>query len=109
VESAQVAWPVWTGRRVAFAVGVMAASLALGTVCAWLTVRIGFVRFQGDHWSSPAGPLAMLVGALAYAGGPWLLCRLRGRWRPLWLVTLALVPLAVLFVTLVWPEVRDRL
>ena len=87
-------------------VAVLAASLVAGTACAWLCLMLGFRRFQAPGWESPAGPLALGLGAIAYLAGPWWVARVTGRRAALALVGLAALPLAVLAWALVLPDVR---
>lgn len=80
------------------AAGWMVASLMVGTLCAWATLRLAFDDFAGSQTSSPLAPLLLLAGALAYLAGPVAIARAHGRWTYLALAGLALVPLAALAV-----------
>lgn len=74
----------------------MAASLVVGTVCAWATLRLAFDDFAGSQTSSPLAPLLLLAGALAYLAAPVAIARARRNRAYLALAGLAVVPLAVL-------------
>jgi cytochrome bd-type quinol oxidase subunit 2 len=91
------------------AVAVLAGALVVGTLLTVVLAEVAFVDWRSWGSGTSVGPLAMAGAALAFLAVPiGTAARMRRRW-PLAAIAVAVVPVALVFFVLVWPEVRDRL
>lgn len=100
-------WDTWTRPRLLTATWWLAASLAVGSLLTWAVAKLAFVKFADSQTNSPLAPLCLLGAALAFLAAPAAIARRRQRWGYLGLVALALVPVGLIGLIVVWPHRRN--
>ncbi len=100
-------WDTWTRPRLLTATWWLVASLAVGSFLTWAVAKLAFVTFADSQTNSPLAPLCLLGAALAFVAAPAAIARRRQRWGYLGLVALALVPVALIGLIVVWPHRRS--
>lgn len=100
-------WDTWTRPRLLRAAGWLAASLAVGSLLTWAVSKLAFVEFADSQTNSPLAPLCMLGAAVAFLAAPTAIARRRQRWGYLALAALAVAPVGLIGLIVVWPHRRS--
>ena len=100
-------WDTWTRPRLLTANGLAGGLAGCGVAVDVGDGQAGLcqVRRQSDEF--PLAPLCLLGAAVAFLAAPAAIARRRQRWGYLALVALALVPVGLIGLVVVWPHRRS--